>query len=166
MIAVERPRTAADETVVRTLLLALAVLFLLSVLLMLLAVPMTGLRGGGHVWTWNGAAGIGWLAVLLWLFPLAVILGVGYRCMGFSSTPRAVVRIPHSRRCELRTLAGSSPTRSSKSAGIGSEARTNGPEPYRWVLLEPHTLRTGANAGRDVDGQSERLVTRSSPSTS
>ncbi|WP_394739320.1 hypothetical protein [Natronococcus roseus] len=49
MIAVERPRTAADETVVRTLLLVLAVLFLLSVLLMLLAVPMIGLWGGDHM---------------------------------------------------------------------------------------------------------------------
>lgn len=69
---------ATDETFVRTLLLVLAVLFLLPVLLMLLAVPMMGLWGGGHMWTWNGTAGIGWLAVLLWLFPLAVILGVGY----------------------------------------------------------------------------------------
>ncbi|MDG5761039.1 SHOCT domain-containing protein [Natronococcus sp. A-GB1] len=76
MIAVERPRTAADETVVRTLLLVLAVLFLLSVLLMLLAVPMMGLRGGSHVWTRNETAG--WFTVLLWLFPLAVILGDGY----------------------------------------------------------------------------------------
>ncbi|MFU8867274.1 hypothetical protein [Natronococcus sp.] len=39
---------ATDETFVRTLLLVLAVLFLLPVLLMLLAVPMMGLWGGGH----------------------------------------------------------------------------------------------------------------------
>jgi putative membrane protein len=78
VIAVERLRMATDETAVRTLLLVLVVLFLLPVLLMLLAVPMMGLWGGGHTWAWNGTAGIGWIAVLFWLFPLAVILGVGY----------------------------------------------------------------------------------------
>ena len=92
VIAVERLRMATDETFVRTLLLVLAVLFLLPVLLMLLAVPMMGLWGGGHMWAWNGTAGIGWLAVLLWLFPLAVILGVGYllyRVLAGSSSRRS-----------------------------------------------------------------------------
>jgi putative membrane protein len=68
---------ATDETLGRTLLLIIAVILLLPVLMMLLAWPMIGLWGGGHMW--NGTTGVGWVTMMvLWLVPLAVVLGVGY----------------------------------------------------------------------------------------
>lgn len=69
---------ANDETLLRTLLLIVAVVLLVPFLMMVLAWPMMGLWGGGHMWDGN-ATGAGWMTmILLWLLPLAVVLGLGY----------------------------------------------------------------------------------------
>ena len=66
------------DPLVRTLLLIIAVVLLVPFLAMLVAWPMMGMWGGGHMWDANGPAGFGFLALLLWLLPLVLIAGVGY----------------------------------------------------------------------------------------
>ncbi|WP_207592995.1 SHOCT domain-containing protein [Halomontanus rarus] len=71
---------ATDDTLVRTLLIVIAVILLLPVLMMALAMPMMGVWGGGHMWnggTWGGT-GATWMWLLMSIIPLLVILGLGY----------------------------------------------------------------------------------------
>lgn len=59
-----------DETLLKGFLLVVAVLLLVPLVMMLVAVPMWGVMGGGHMW--NGGTGPGWS----WLFSLLILLGV------------------------------------------------------------------------------------------
>lgn len=65
-----------DETLVRALLLVVAVIVLLPLVMMLVAVPMWGVMGGGHMW--NGTMAPGWSWILSWVVLLAIFLGGGY----------------------------------------------------------------------------------------
>lgn len=69
---------ATDDTLIRTVLLLVAVLLLLPILLMGLAWPLMGMWGGEHMWGWSGSTGVGGAMIVMWLVPLAVLLGLGY----------------------------------------------------------------------------------------
>lgn len=62
----------------RTLLIIVAVVLLVPFLMMLFAMPMMGMMGWGHMWEWNGAGGMWWSWLLMWLVLLVVVLGGGY----------------------------------------------------------------------------------------
>ncbi len=70
---------ADDNTLLRIVLLVVALAVLVPLLMMAVAWPMMGMWGGGHMWnggTWNGPTGTGmWL--IGWL-PLLLLLVVGY----------------------------------------------------------------------------------------
>ncbi|WP_265109962.1 SHOCT domain-containing protein [Halosolutus halophilus] len=71
---------ATDDSIVRTLLLIIALVLLLPFLLMVLMAPTMGMWGGGHMWDggmWNGTTGA-WMGIVMWLVFLLVILGIGY----------------------------------------------------------------------------------------
>lgn len=66
----------SDRTVLRLLLVIVAVVVLLPVLTMAFMMPMMGMWGWGHMdaGTWGGT----WMWLLMWLVPLAVVAGIGY----------------------------------------------------------------------------------------
>ncbi|MBZ6496845.1 SHOCT domain-containing protein [Natrinema longum] len=71
---------ATDESLIRTLVVVIAVILLLPVLMMALAMPMMGVWGGGHMWRggmWGGT-GATWMWLLMSIVPLLVLLGLGY----------------------------------------------------------------------------------------
>ena len=71
---------ATDESLIRTLLIVIAVILLLPVLMMAFAMPMMGVWGGGPMWNggmWDGT-GATWMWLLMSIVPLLVILGLGY----------------------------------------------------------------------------------------
>ncbi|WP_425493682.1 SHOCT domain-containing protein [Natronocalculus amylovorans] len=70
----------SDDTLLRTLLIVIAVILLIPFLMMVFMMPMVGVWGGGHMWNsgmWDGT-GATWMWFLMWLVPLAVLLGIGY----------------------------------------------------------------------------------------
>ncbi|MHC3438428.1 SHOCT domain-containing protein [Natrialbaceae archaeon A-gly3] len=69
---------ATDDSLVRTIVLIVAIVLLVPFLMMVFAIPMMGMWGGGHMWEWNGAMGTGWSWLLMWLIPLLVLVGAGY----------------------------------------------------------------------------------------
>ena len=68
---------ATGDSLVRTIVIVVAVILLLPVIAMLVMMPM---MGAGHMWYWNdaGVMGSGWPWLLTWLVGLLVIVGVGY----------------------------------------------------------------------------------------
>lgn len=71
---------ANDDSLVRTLLIVIAVILLLPFLMMALMMPLMGLWGWGHMWNggmWNGT-GTTWMWLIMSIVPLLVILGGGY----------------------------------------------------------------------------------------
>ncbi|MFA9428510.1 SHOCT domain-containing protein [Natronorubrum sp. A-ect3] len=71
---------ATDDSLVRTLFIVVAAIFLLSFLLMALMMPLMGLWGGGHMWNggmWDGT-GATWMWLIMSIIPLFVVLGIGY----------------------------------------------------------------------------------------
>lgn len=71
---------ATNDSFVRTLLIIIAAILLLPFLMMVLALPLMGLWGGGHMWNggmWGGT-GATWMWVAMSILPLLVLLGIGY----------------------------------------------------------------------------------------
>ena len=71
---------STEDSLIRTILIVIAVLLLLPFLMMVLMLPLMGLWGWGHMWDggmWNGAGGT-WMWLLSSLVPLLLILGIGY----------------------------------------------------------------------------------------
>lgn len=71
---------ASEDTLLRTLLIVIAVILVIPFFMMVIVTPMIGLWGWGHMWNggmWGGT-GATWMWFLMWLVPLAVILGIGY----------------------------------------------------------------------------------------
>lgn len=70
---------STDDTLLRTVLIVLAVIVLLPLLLMLVTMPMMGAWGGGHMWNgaWNGT-GWSWLWLVPWGIVLLFVVGIGY----------------------------------------------------------------------------------------
>lgn len=69
---------ASNQQVSRVILTVIALIVLLPLVLMVLAWPMMGMWGGGHMWGWDGQTVSVWAMLLMWLVPLAVILAIGY----------------------------------------------------------------------------------------
>ncbi len=68
---------ATDDSLLRTIVLIAAIVLLAPFLFMMLAMPMMGMWGGGHMWGWDGAGvGLAWL--LPWALFLLLFLGIGY----------------------------------------------------------------------------------------
>lgn len=70
---------ATDDSLVRTLLIVIAVILLLPFLMMALAMPMMGVWGWGHMWNGTGTT---WSWIIMSIVPLLVILGIGYLLYG------------------------------------------------------------------------------------
>lgn len=70
---------STTDSLVRTLLIVVAVLLLVPFLMMVLMMPMMGAWGWGHVWDGTGAT---WMWLLMWVVPLAVVVGLGYLLYG------------------------------------------------------------------------------------
>lgn len=73
---------SADTDLLRTVLIVVALVLLIPFFMMLLAWPLFGMGGGGHMWDGTGAPW-GWLVA--WLGLLVILLGGGYllyRSMG------------------------------------------------------------------------------------
>ena len=70
---------ATDDSVVRTILFVIAALLALPIVVMILAMPRMGMWGAGHMGsgTWDGT-GATWMWLGMWLFPLLVLVGIGY----------------------------------------------------------------------------------------
>ena len=71
---------STEDSLVRTILIVIAVLLLLPFLMMVLMLPVMGLWGWGHMWDggmWNGVGGT-WMWLLTSLVPLLLIIGIGY----------------------------------------------------------------------------------------
>ena len=71
---------STTDSLIRTLLIVIAVIVLLPVLMMAVMMPMMGMWGGGHMWNggmWDGT-GATWMWILMWVIFLAIIVGVGY----------------------------------------------------------------------------------------
>ncbi len=71
---------ATDDSLVRTILIVIALILLLPFLLMALMMPLMGLWGGGHMWNggmWDGT-GATWMWLIMSVLPILVILGIGY----------------------------------------------------------------------------------------
>ncbi|MDQ2052868.1 SHOCT domain-containing protein [Natronolimnohabitans sp. A-GB9] len=69
-----------ESDVLRAILLVIALIVLIPLLMMLVAWPMMGLWGGGHMWNdgmWNGTGGT-WMWMIGWLPLLLVLLGGSY----------------------------------------------------------------------------------------
>lgn len=71
---------ATDDSLIRALLLVVAVVLLVPLLTMVFVLPMMGLWGGGHMWDGGMGNGMGaaWPWLLTWLAFLLVLLGGGY----------------------------------------------------------------------------------------
>ena len=74
---------ATDDSVVRTILLVIAALLALPIVAMIVAMPLMGMWGAGHMGsgTWNGT-GATWMWLGMWLVPLGVLVGIGYLAYG------------------------------------------------------------------------------------
>lgn len=74
----------ASDDLLRTLLVVIAVVLLAPFALMVLAMPLLGLWGGGHMWNggmWNGGmvGGPGaWIWLVMWGLGLALLVGISY----------------------------------------------------------------------------------------
>jgi putative membrane protein len=71
---------STDDSLVRTVLILIAVILLLPLFMMIMAMPLMGMWGGGHMWdsgTWNGT-GATWMWFLMSIVPVAIVLAVGY----------------------------------------------------------------------------------------
>ena len=71
---------STDDSLIKTILIVIAVIILLPFLLMMFAWPMMGMWSWGHMWNggmWDGT-GATWMWLLTLLVPLLVILGIGY----------------------------------------------------------------------------------------
>lgn len=71
-----------DKTLVRTLLVIIAVVLLLPFLMMALMMPMMGMWGWGHMNDGMWATGGAWTWLLMWLVMLLVVGGIGYLIYG------------------------------------------------------------------------------------
>lgn len=86
---------ATDDSLVRAILLVIAVVLILPIFAMVLVMPFMGMWGWGHMGNgpgtmWNGT-GPTWLWFLTWLAPLLLLIGIGYllyRAIGHSSAQR------------------------------------------------------------------------------
>lgn len=65
---------SADDSVLRTVLIVIAVLLAIPLLMMTIMIPTMGLAGWGYMSTGT----FGWGSVLLTAIPLVILLGVGY----------------------------------------------------------------------------------------
>lgn len=71
---------AANNDLVRILLIIVAIVLLVPFLMMIFAWPLMGMWGGGHMWNggmWGGSGGT-WMWLLMWLPSLLILLGGGY----------------------------------------------------------------------------------------
>lgn len=69
-----------DNTLVRILIVLVAVVILVPFLMMVFAWPMMGAWGGGHMWNggmWDGT-GATWTWLLMWVIMLLILVGGGY----------------------------------------------------------------------------------------
>jgi putative membrane protein len=69
-----------DDSLVRTVLILVLVILLLPFLMMIVAMPLMGVWGWGHMWDsgmWNGT-GATWMWFLMSVVPVAIVLAVGY----------------------------------------------------------------------------------------
>jgi putative membrane protein len=93
----------ANDSLIRTILILVAVILLLPLFMMVLAMPLMGLWGWTHMGgsgAWNGA-GATWMWIFMSVVPAAVLLVIGYLLY-------SVIRQPTTRRSdpaleELRT---------------------------------------------------------------
>lgn len=69
---------ATENDLLRVVLAVLAVIVLAPVLMMLFMMPMMGMWGGPLVDGGMMTSGATWLWALMWLVPLAVVVGIGY----------------------------------------------------------------------------------------
>ena len=103
---------ASEDTLLRTLLILVAVVVFVPFLMMVIMMPLLWMWGGGHMWNggmwnggmWNGMGATGmWL--VMWLVALVLVAGVGYvlyraiRGTGSRETDRALeeLRIAYAR---------------------------------------------------------------------
>lgn len=71
---------ASDDSILRTLLVIVAVLVLLPIFMMVLMMPMMGMWGGAHMWNggmWD-STGATWMWLLMWVVLLGILVGGGY----------------------------------------------------------------------------------------
>ncbi len=71
---------ASEDTLLRTLLIVIAVILIVPFLMMAIMMPVMGMWGWGHMWNggmWDGT-GATWMWLLMWLLPLALVIGLGY----------------------------------------------------------------------------------------
>lgn len=71
---------STENTLLRSLLLIIALVVLVPLLMMAFMMPMMGLWGWGHMWDggmWGGT-GTPWPWLVMWLVFLAVVIGLGY----------------------------------------------------------------------------------------
>lgn len=73
---------AADNDLVQTFLVIVAIIVLVPFLMMIFAWPMMGMWGGGQVWSGSGAT---WLWLLIWLTSLLILFWGGYLLYRVSS---------------------------------------------------------------------------------
>lgn len=66
---------ASEDTLIKTILIIVAAIFVIPMLMMLIMVPSFGMWDGAHMW--NGT-GIGWMWPLMWIVVLGVVLAIGY----------------------------------------------------------------------------------------
>ncbi|ELY87338.1 hypothetical protein C483_18653 [Natrialba hulunbeirensis JCM 10989] len=73
---------STDDSLLRTIVIVIAVIVLLPLLMLVVALPMMGVWGGGHMWNGGGgmwdSTGATWMWLLMSVVPLLVLLGIGY----------------------------------------------------------------------------------------
>ncbi len=66
---------ASEDTLIKTILIIVAAIFVIPMLMMLIMVPSFGMWDGTHMW--NGT-GTGWMWPLMWIVVIGVVLAIGY----------------------------------------------------------------------------------------
>lgn len=80
---------SSEDTLLRTILVVLAVILLVPFLMMVFMMPVMGLWGWGHMWNVGvgDTTGATWIGLLVWLIMLAVVGGVVYLLYRFTRSP-------------------------------------------------------------------------------
>ncbi|GAB3030489.1 SHOCT domain-containing protein [Natronobiforma cellulositropha] len=89
---------AADDSLVRTLLIVIAVILLFPFLMMALMIPLMGVWGWGHMWNGTGTT---WMWLIMSIAPSLVVLGIGY--LLYQALRRSSERQTDPALAELRT---------------------------------------------------------------
>lgn len=70
---------ANDSSIVRLLFLIGLIILLVPLLMMVVFMPMMwGMGLWGQMGQWGSMPGMGWIGLLMWLFPLLILLGASY----------------------------------------------------------------------------------------